>query len=315
MRRKKDQGDVKNNRVLTLFYHRINVFANDYQQLCVSPQNFKEQLQYLKDNYLLVRFEEDWNQLNSDAVAITFDDGYLDNLQFALPILEEMQVPATIFVSTGTMNQAKELWWDELEYLLLNDNYTSSYFQLEDSEFGYRWDTSTWAYRENCYRSIHHLMKNFVNPNKREEWMEQLWHWRGLERKARKENLTVSEDECRILARSKMISIGAHTVNHPSLAVLNRADQEKEIASSIDRLSDILGEQIILFSYPFGSYGANYNEDSIEICKCCGIKKAASTDSLLWDSSVNPYTIPRKVIRNWDAEEFQKKLQEYWEGV
>ena len=268
---------MKNNKVLILFYHRINMFERDYHQLCVSPENFRDQIQYLKEHYMLVRFEEDWNQLDSDAVVITFDDGYLDNLQFALPILEELQVPATIFVSTGTMEQAKELWWDELEYLLLNGSHLPGYFQLEDSEFGYRWNTGTFEYRENCYRSIHHLMKNFVDPNKREEWMEQLWRWRGLERKARKENLTVSEDECRILARSKMISIGAHTVNHPSLAVLNRAEQEKEIASSIDRLSDILGEQIILFSYPFGSYGANYNEDSIEICKRCGIKTVSYT--------------------------------------
>lgn len=305
---------MKSNKVLVLFYHRVNLKKKDYHQLCVSSKNFREQIRYLKKHYLLARFEEDWNQLDSDAVVITFDDGYLDNLQFALPILEEFQVPATIFVSTGTMNQQKELWWDELEYLLLNEDHIPIYFQLEDGEFGYRWDTSTREYRENCYKSIHHLMKNFVGPGKREEWMKQLWYWRGLEPEARKENLTVSKEQCMTLAQSKMISIGAHTVNHPSLAVLSRSEQKKEIESSIITLSNILEKQIILFSYPFGSYGANYNEDSIEICQDCGIMKAASTDSLLWNSSMSPYKIPRKVVRNWGLEEFQKKIQEYWKG-
>lgn len=303
---------MRNNKVLTLFYHRINMLPNDYHQLCVSPKNFREQIMYLKEHYLIARFEEDWNLLDSDAVVITFDDGYLDNLQFALPILEELQVPATIFVSTGTMDQSKELWWDELEYLLLDEKSVPTYFQLEDIEFGYRWDTSTWEYRKNCYSSIHHLMKNFANPSKREEWMEQLWCWRGLKRKARKENLTVSEEECRVLAQSKLISIGAHTVNHPSLAILNRAEQEKEIASSIKKLSDILKQQIILFSYPFGGYRANFNDESIEICRKNGIVKAAATDSSIWNCSIDSYRIPRKVVRNWDGREFGKKMEEYW---
>ena len=82
--------------------------------------------------------------MDSDAVAITIDDGYLDNLQYAVPILEELEIPATIFVSTGTMEQDRELWWDELESLLLVGGSFTPFFALEDEEFGCRWDTSTW---------------------------------------------------------------------------------------------------------------------------------------------------------------------------
>ena len=109
---------MRKNRVLTLYYHRVNNLKTDYNLLCVSPIKFRQQMLYLKRNYQIVRFEENWNLLDSDAVAITFDDGYIDNLEYALPILEELEVPATIFISTGTMNQNKELWWDELEQLI-----------------------------------------------------------------------------------------------------------------------------------------------------------------------------------------------------
>ncbi len=304
---------VKKHKVLTLFYHRVNTLESDYHQLCVSPRNFRQQMQYLKDHYLLARFEEDWSLLDSEAVVITFDDGYLDNLEVALPILDELQVPAAIFVCTGTMDQTRELWWDELENLLLVGEHIPACFRLEDDEFGYMWNTSTWEYRENCYRSIHHLIKNFVNQDKREDWMGQLWHWRGMERTARKENLTVSEEECRRLVRSGLISLGAHTINHPSLAVLSRTEQEREIKGSIDRLSEVLGKRVTLFSYPFGGYRANYNKDSMKICQECGIIKAASTDSMLWDSKINPYRIPRKVVRNWDLCEFEYNIKKYWE--
>ncbi len=303
---------MRNNKVLTLFYHRINVLENDFHKLCVSPDNFRRQIQYLKDNYQILRFEDDWTMSDSDAVTITFDDGYLDNLEYALPILEEFEVPATIFISTGTMNQLKELWWDELEYLLFWGNNIPSCFQLTDTEFNYKWNTNTRYYRKNCYISLHYLMKYFINLDRRENWLEQLWEWRGLKRNIRKENLTVSREECRKLAESKVITVGAHTVSHPSLAALTREEQEMEIKTSIEVLSNVLKKRITLFSYPFGGYGTDFNEDSIKICQRYGILKAASTDSLLWNSSMSPYRIPRKIVRNWDKLEFDKYIKGYW---
>lgn len=299
-------------RVLTLYYHRVNSTAVDYNLLCVSPIMFRQQILYLKRNYQIVRFEEDWNSLDSDAVAITFDDGYLDNLNYALPILEELEVPATIFISTGTMNQTRELWWDELEQLLLLGSDFPNSFQLRDKEFNCQWNTSTHEYRKNCYAGIHYLIKNFIGLDKREDWLFQLWDWRGKKRIIREDNLTVSEEQCRQLGESKMITIGAHTISHPSLANLSRREQETEIKNSIMKLSGILNRNVTLFSYPFGAPNIDFNEDTIELCQKYGILKAASTEASIWDSSVNPYKIPRRVVRNWVPCEFEKMIQNYW---
>ena len=65
---------MKQNRVLVLYYHRVNILENDYNLLCVSPIKFRQQMLYLKHNYQIVRFEDDWSLLDSDAVVITFDD-------------------------------------------------------------------------------------------------------------------------------------------------------------------------------------------------------------------------------------------------
>ena len=85
-----------------------------------------------------------------------------------------------------------------------------------------------------------------------------------------------------------------------------------EIKTSIDTMAHILDQEITLFSYPFGSPGADFNQDTIEICRKFGIQKAASTEHALWNSSTDPYRIPRKVVRDWGLSEFDHKIKDYW---
>ena len=300
------------NRVLTLYYHRINILKIDYNLLCVSPIKFRQQMLYLKKHYQIVRFEDDWNDLDTDAVAITFDDGYLDNLKYAVPILEEMEIPATIFISTGTIDQDKEFWWDELEQILIDGENVPPSLLLKDEEFNCQWNTSTYEYRKNCYKGMHYIMKNLVSADRREELLKKLWEWKGEKRALREQNITVSSDDCKKLAESKVISLGGHTVSHPSLASLGRKEQEMEIQLSVERLSQITNRRITLFSYPFGAPGTDFDDETIEICCRNGIKKAASTESVLWKPFMSRYRIPRKGVLDWGVEEFERKIMEYW---
>ena len=300
-------------RVLTLYYHRINALENDYNMLCVSPARFRQQMLYLKNNYPIVRFEDDWSVLKNDAVAITFDDGYLDNLQYAMPVLEELQIPAMVFVSTGALEQPKEMWWDELEKLLFIGTSFPNSFSLEDDEFRYKWKTFSREMREDCYQSVHFLMKNLILRDRRDEWLRQLREWRGYGEDIHSNYQMLSEKDCVELAKSKWISIGAHTVTHPSLANLDAAAQEKEIGASVEKLSRLLQREVRFFSYPFGGKWVDYDCTTMNICRRCGIKKAASTVSALWNSSTNDFEIPRKVVRNWNLFEFEEKMKEYWD--
>ena len=134
--------------VVVLLYHRVTTLISDPQLLAVSPDHFRAHLQFLKSNYTLVRFEEDWSKVEKPAVAITFDDGYADNARETLPILEKLRVPATFFVSTGTIGTEHEFWWDELEHLVFGENYFPLQFALADDRFGRTWPTSTAAERK-----------------------------------------------------------------------------------------------------------------------------------------------------------------------
>lgn len=291
-----------------LYYHRVYEKRYDINLLCVTPKKFEQQMKYLKKNFNILRFEEDWTKSDRDSIVITFDDGYLDNLTYALPILEELQIPATVFVSTGTLSNIRELWWDELETLLLTDGNYSNVFQLQDDIYNCEWRTDTYEFRLNCYNALHYLIKNHINPLKREKWFEQLWKWRGEDRYVNTENATLSDKTCQELAKSKYITIGAHTVSHPSLARLMFEEQQTQIQQSIVYLESLLQRKIDTFSYPFGTEVIDFDESTIAACKASGIRKAASTNAGLWQKQFAPYAIPRNSIGNLGLYGFKAKI-------
>ncbi len=300
-------------KVNILYYHRINDMQNDRHLLSVPPENFEQQIKFLKHNYNILRFEEDWSTIDRDSVVITFDDGYMDNLTEALPVLESEGVPATVFVSTGSMKGNCNLWWDELETALFMGEGIPNEFMLEDDRYGCRWDTATYKQRENCYKALHYMMKNWITVPERECWLEQLWRWRGMGKMIDQSHRVLTEAACLKLAQSKYITIGAHTVNHPALAKLPCKQQEIEIVDSVNDLEKLLNCEIGMFSYPFGRYEVDFDRKTEEICKKAGIKKAAATTSGVWEHGADQYAIPRNCIRNWGTFEFGERIRKIFE--
>lgn len=109
---------------LILLYHRVTTLSSDPWQLCVSPHNFREQMQWVRDNCCTVSLAEMPRVLRRPpaarpVVAMTFDDGYDDNFREALPLLEQLAIPATFFITTPWLVSPGEFWWDELDRILL----------------------------------------------------------------------------------------------------------------------------------------------------------------------------------------------------
>lgn len=300
-------------RVLTLLYHRVREYTQDTQLLAVSPENFKNQIQYLKKNYKIVRFEEDWSKFDDDAICITFDDGYRDNFLNAVPILNELDVPATIFVSTGNIDTKKEMWWDELERnLLVNKDYNIE-FVLKDSFWNCTWDTTTKDRREDLYYTLHWLMKNCINVERRENWISQLQSWNNYDGEGRIENLSLQTQDLREIDL-KNITIGAHTVNHPALSKLGYDEQHSEIKGSKLLLERIFDKNIDTFSYPFGGLN-DFNEQTIQICSELGFTKAAANIPGVWTDAENEFQIPRNIVRDWCIEDFREKISTLLNGA
>lgn len=301
-------------RILCLLYHRVNNVRDQLYNLTVSPEEFDQHIKYLRENYRTVRFDENWNLISEDAIAITFDDGYADNYVYALPVLERYKVPATIFVSTGNIGTSREFWWDDIERVLTSQKCYPSRFCLHDALYEYTWETVSEFQRQELAKTLRWLLRMEPNDVCFKAWIKQLKTWAGVKSdEGRVGYRSLDKEQLKKLARSPYITIGAHTVSHLSLGALSKEMQEKEIGDSIHYLEKELGYNITIFSYPFGSK-MDYNADTLEICKKLGITKAATTNAKLWTEQDEPYLIPRFAVKNGSMDVFVKQIENFFNG-
>jgi peptidoglycan/xylan/chitin deacetylase (PgdA/CDA1 family) len=267
-------------------------------------------MRFLKRNFQLVRFEADWSELKGPAVAVTFDDGYADNALEGLPILEEVGVPATFFVSTGTLGTREEFWWDELERIILAGDLRPASFSLVDHATSRSWPTANKEERLALHQEIHPLLAS-LDRERREEWLAQLRVWAGLDATGREGNRSLTTAELKTLAASPWVTVGAHTVSHTSLALLSEAEQRREIGGSKEELERLLGKDVTVFSYPFGTK-AHYNKTSLRLCREAGFVKVAANFPGQAHRWTYPCQIPRQLARNWDDETISAMINGFW---
>ncbi len=296
--------------VLVLTYHRVTTLTSDSQLLAVTPEHFIEQLQFLRKRFPIVRFEDDWSGVKEASVAITFDDGYADNVLEALPILEDTGIPATFFVSTGAIGTDQEFWWDELERILLGEWAFPEKFELDDSRFGRSWSTATAAERHTLYEALLLLMKE-IDLLKREHWLKDLRRWAGAGEKRRDINRAMTIGELQRLCQSRLATLGAHAITHTPLSSLPIAEQRKEIEESKKQLESWLGREVPVFSYPFGQR-CDYTQETVALCREAGFVKAAANFPGQAHRWTDRYQIPRLVVRNWPLDVFKKHLRWFW---
>ncbi len=296
--------------VMVLLYHRVAALKSDPQLLAVSPGNFRAQMRYLKERFPIVRFDEDWSHVASPSIAVTFDDGYADNALNALPILEEVGVPATFFVSTGTLDTPDEYWWDELQGILLDEPVLPASLTLKDECYDRSWPTATPTARRLCYEQLHPIMKR-LDAERREALLQQLRQWANATKAGRDAYRAMSSEELKRLAASSWVTIGAHTVSHSRLSSLTDAQQREEIFASRQRLEELIDTSVTTFSYPFGLRD-DYDRDSLELCKEAGFVRVAANFPGLAFRWTNNLQVPRHLVRNWDQETFVARLKEFW---
>jgi peptidoglycan/xylan/chitin deacetylase (PgdA/CDA1 family) len=213
---------------------------------------------------LLIRGE-----LPSRAAAITFDDGYADNLLNAAPILQKHGLHATFFIATGFLEGG--LMWNDT---VIESIRGSSTPELDGSFL----NLGAVAIQSTEEKQL--ALKRILPAIK---YLPGALRTEAVARIAEEchatlpETLMLSKTQLSELRHAGM-SIGAHTVSHPILARLDSATAREEIAASRDTLSHLLGEQITLFAYPNGKLGADYLPEHAEIVRSLGFDAAVTTN-------------------------------------
>ncbi len=296
--------------VLILLYHRVWETNHDPQRLCVSPYRFRAQLDWIRRLYPIVAFDADWSKINEPTVAITFDDGYADNYLQALPILEELNIPATFFVTSGAIGTRREFWWDVLEHLLVPPPLAPPILEIEYNGKKIRWSTATSKQRHHAYHELHRLLRP-LDSLPREQILAGVRSWARLPSDGRVTHRAISISELRELARSPYATIGAHTVTHTVLSTLAPDKQRQEISQSRMALEELTGQSVTVFAYPFGGR-RDYNQDSVRICRELGFLRSAVNVPGQYRPWTDSMQVPRQLVRDWETNQFSRWIRWAW---
>jgi peptidoglycan/xylan/chitin deacetylase (PgdA/CDA1 family) len=317
--------------VVLLLYHRVADLPLDPQLLTVSADHFNEQLEILRRYTRLITLDEltialREGRLPRRGVAITFDDGYADNLYNAAPLLERHEIPATVFVTAGQLGCRTEFWWDELERLLLlpgklpatlslsingsddhwNVNGAAGYTE-EDYQRNGGWhieQTEDPTPRHKLYRSLYHRL-HALHGTERQSIIERLQTWAAKDSLCRPSHRMLTEDEIVFMAKGGLIQVGAHTMTHPMLTRLPAAAQRDEIVQSKASLEEMLNRPVHSFAYPHGAY----SDETLACVREAGFVCACSSDTAVVLPDADPLRLPRFVVRNWDGDRFHRWLK------
>lgn len=305
-----------------LMYHRVADRPVDPWGLCVSPTRFAAQLQYLRANRVPLPLDDFVAALRRGtlpplAVAVTFDDGYLDNAATAAPLLAEAGIPATFFLTTATLGSGRPFWWDELAALTLGHPGPADHTvtvgtsavavhweAVPNFAAGWRaWDPPRTA-REHAYHQLWTALHH-AGPADRDAALDQIRSLLGPAPTPDPLDLPMDLDEAAALAARPLVDIGAHSCTHPALAPLPDEAQEAEIAGSRRALEALLGRPVTGFAYPHGSR----TPTTRRLTTAAGFTWACSTEpASVHPAGADPFDLPRLGVGDWSADELHQAL-------
>lgn len=223
------------------------------------------------------------------AACVTFDDGYADNANIALPILRRRGVPATFFVATSFLDGGR-MWNDSVIETIRG----AQGDKLDARCVGLSFlSIATVGARLRAIEEVLSALK-YLPPEERQSRVDTLAREAACPLPT---ELMMTTEQVRHLRASGM-DIGAHTVTHPILARLEPERAESEIRESKRRLEAMIGGAVSLFAYPNGRPGRDYRHEHVGMVERLGFAAAVSTARGVAHAASDRFQLPR--FTPWD---------------
>ena len=182
-------------------------------------------------------------------VCLTFDDGYKDLLHWAYPLLKKYQMPFALYIPTSFPDRLGELWWVALEAVIAQNRRIGLVIDGKDQYF----ECGSVKEKRELYDAVYDYLRSMKTEEQLRRTVRDLCSCYRIDIASFCRELCMSWEEIVQLAADPLVTIGAHTVNHPILKKLpNEAAVRAEIEMSRSVLEAALGQRPRHLAYPVG---------------------------------------------------------------
>lgn len=283
-----------------------NLFQHIRPQ-AIEERVFIERLEWLLDHWRFIQLD-DLVKMRAPAgklsgkryAALTFDDTYSDFSIVIYPILAQMGIPATFFISLNALDQKELLWFDKYYSAIAGS--TVDQIDLTTIENKTLFLDSI-DQKVNSVIQLGKILTNLESVQRDEVIQEIVENTGPGPLKAM--DLYLSRADIKALSDKKGVTIGSHTMTHSNLLRLSDQELKKELQDSKAELEEIIGREVKYLSYPSGLW----DERVIRVARACGYVSAYSTARGLGS---NPYALPRINMGWWPDDEFKVKTSKIW---
>ena len=275
-----------------LLFHRVLDKFDPMRPSEPDIHRFDKQMRWVKRFFNVLDLSDAVNKLASNslpprALCITFDDGYRDNYQNALPILEKYGLTATFFIASGFLNDG--IMWNDIVVEGLRNTKLK---KIELDEYGLG-SIDIHSDRVECLGSVLSKLK-YLSFDQRAKVVADFPDILGV---AKPGGLMMTTGQVKKLSHRGM-TVGGHTVSHPILSRLDAKHALHEIERGKQTLEAIIDQKINLFAYPNGKPGQDYQQEHVDMMKQVNFDAAVSTAWGVATEASDPYQLPR--FTPWD---------------
>jgi peptidoglycan/xylan/chitin deacetylase (PgdA/CDA1 family) len=274
---------------------RRNQFQPNHH-LEITPDFLRATLVHLRDRGIDIISIDEMHQrlLEQDFsrrfACFTFDDGYRDNRDFALPVMREFDAPLTVYVASNFAEGNGRLWWVALEMVVAK----ADLIETEIGGVAVRLDTSTAVAKQAAFDLLHDRLRGLPGEQDVRREISALCACHGVIEDAISRDLCLSWDELKPFADDPLVTIGAHTISHCNLAKQSETIAGYEMASSRARIEAALQHPVVHLAYPYGdrnSAGAR----EFALARGIGFKSAVTTrpGMIFAENSAHLTALPR----------------------
>ena len=290
-------------KLLVLTYHRV---LETYDAIIneIDAVQFTQQMETLAEYFNVVSLAEGVERLRSGTLAagsvcITFDDGYRDNFDVALPILNALNLPATFFVATGYLGNG--MMWNDV---IIESIRSTSLQHLDLSEFDL--GKHAIASEDQRIQVVDMLLGcwKYQNVDQRDRLAKRVQELTEVDLRQR---IMMTEQEVMALANAGM-EIGGHTVNHPILAVTEFSEAKRQIAECKHQLESLINKPVRFFAYPNGRVGKDYSQEHKNAVIDAGYLAALTTNDGYIGHNADLYELPRVSVNHTSKFKFGASL-------